>query len=239
MREHLSMRVPVDLKRLTRDELEALVRQYYEEIIVSRQAAEITARLNVEQFARMEELNQTLERAKLELERTSNLDGLTGVANRRYFEETLEKEWRRCRRNHRPLGVILLDIDDFKKFNDRYGHVAGDQCLQQVARALQWIIQRAADSVARYGGEEFVYLLPESDEKALEVVAERARSAVEQLGIPHAGSRAAPIVTISLGGAVTIPSSSQKPDEMLRHADQALYQAKKEGRNRFCLYPHN
>ena len=203
----------------------------YKEVLVSREAASITANLVVEQFGRMEEINQSLERANDELRKVSSLDGLTGVPNRRFHDEMLGREWRRCRRNRQPLSVIMVDIDYFKLFNDYYGHLVGDRCLKQVAETLQSVIRRSTDLVARYGGEEFVYTLSESDSNTAYSVAENARIAIEQLQIPHKESKAAPYVTISLGIASIVPEQSMNPFTLTQCADQALYLAKKNGRN--------
>jgi len=162
-------------------------------------------------------------------------DGLTGISNRRCFDETLEKEWRRELRQTEPLSLILLDIDFFKRYNDHYGHQAGDTCLKTVAECLAASVQRAGDLVARYGGEEFVVLLPETSLKNAEQVAEHIRQQVLQLAVPHQASDAAQIVTISLGVAGLVPSPGQASQQLLLMADQALYAAKAGGRNRVCV----
>jgi len=227
----------IDPRSLSFEELLRQNELLFQEVLVSRRAAEITAGLMAEQFTDMERINGALERANETLQRVSSIDGLTEIPNRRYYDEMLDKEWRRCRRNHHPLSLIILDIDHFKLFNDRYGHTTGDQCLKQVAGALQWIIHRATDSVARYGGEEFVYLLPESNTEAATSVANSARQAVEQLEIPHAESRAAAVVTVSLGVASVIPNQSNLASNLARAADRALYAAKDQGRNRLTVHP--
>jgi diguanylate cyclase (GGDEF)-like protein len=208
----------------------------YEEVLVAREAASLTANLVVEQFARMEEINQSLERANDELRKVSSLDCLLGIPNRRFHDEMMALEWRRCRRNRQCLTVIMVDIDYFKLFNDYYGHPAGDRCLKQVAETLQAVIHRSTDLVARYGGEEFVYTLSESDCHAAFSVAENARIAIEQLQIPHKKSKASAYVTISLGVASIVPKQSMNPSTLVQCADQALYQAKEKGRNRVEVY---
>jgi diguanylate cyclase (GGDEF)-like protein len=160
------------------------------------------------------------------------IDGLTGVANRRHFDEALQAEWRRCRRNHMPLAVLMIDIDHFKRYNDHYGHQTGDACLQAVAGALQAAFGRAHDLVARYGGEEFVCLMPECDAAAGQAKAEELRRAVVALGIPHEASPTAGMVTISLGIAAAIPEGDAAAESLLAAADAALYAAKSGGRNR-------
>ncbi|MFD1625875.1 diguanylate cyclase [Azospirillum griseum] len=162
----------------------------------------------------------------------SFLDGLTGIANRRRFDETMAREWRRCARSRQPLSLILLDVDHFKTYNDHYGHQAGDECLRAVAAVLADRVKRTGDLVARYGGEEFVCLLPETEGEGAMQVAERLRSAVADSAIPHAQSLVASHVTISLGVATVIPTMDVAPATLTQTADQLLYQAKRSGRNR-------
>ena len=166
------------------------------------------------------------------LERLANLDGLTEIPNRRSFDEYLDQEWRRARRNETPLSLILMDIDFFKKFNDNYGHGAGDTCLRQVAQALRGVLQRAGDMVARYGGEEFVAVLPETRLEAAAAVAEKMRAIVAALSIPHLFSEAGDTVSLSLGVADAVPAEGSSVAELLRAADSNLYRAKESGRNR-------
>jgi len=174
------------------------------------------------------------------LERFALLDGLTGIHNRRYFDEQLGKELARTLREDRPLSVIMMDIDHFKAFNDHYGHGAGDKCLQKVAQALTDTLSRPSDALCRYGGEEFVALLPGSDIDGARVVAERLRQAVEALAIGHEYSETGSVVTVSLGVSTAVPDRPKNPDEnlesdsdsVLKRADEALYRAKRAGRNR-------
>jgi diguanylate cyclase (GGDEF)-like protein len=163
-------------------------------------------------------------------------DILTGVANRRSIDERLESEWRRCRRNQAPLALIMIDIDHFKLYNDTYGHLAGDNCLQHIAPALKQGLRRPGDLLGRYGGEEFICLLPET---ALERAVERADELghiVERLNIVHGHSSAGPLVTISRGVSATIPSGETELADLLHVTDAMLYEAKRAGRNctRFC-----
>ena len=174
--------------------------------------------------------------ANKELERLSSTDGLTGLYNRRTFDETLAKEWKRCARESKPLAVILLDIDSFKPYNDNYGHQAGDSCLQKVAKALAGVTSRPGDIVARYGGEEFVFVLPGTDGDHAMSVAEKARSAVASMRLKHEHSKAEKFVTISLGVAHTVPSDGVKGPELVKKADAALYLAKESGRNQARLH---
>lgn len=177
------------------------------------------------------ELYQELQQANKKLEELAIKDGLTKLSNRRWFDEMLDQHWQRLQRDHKPLSLILCDIDEFKLFNDHYGHQWGDECLVQVAQALQSVVHRADDCVARYGGEEFAIILPAtSKEKAL-IVAERARKAVADLNLAHAKSSVKPYVTLSLGISCVIPSESNSRKELIRDADQALYEAKAQGRN--------
>lgn len=159
-------------------------------------------------------------------------DGLTGIANRRFFDTAFSNEWNRHLRSQRHLAVLIADIDDFKAFNDTYGHPQGDTCLKAVGGTFARMLRRAGDLAARYGGEEFVGLLPETDTKQAEILAERIRSSVENLSITHASSGTAKVVTVSIGVAAMVPDSGKGPAQLLSEADKALYQAKKSGRNR-------
>ncbi|GEM_PF-865377 len=180
-----------------------------------------------------------------QLEEQSTRDGLTGIPNRRYFNEHLDIEWRRAMRSSKPLSLIMVDIDNFKAYNDTYGHLNGDECLRKVAVCLHKGARRPADVVARFGGEEFVVLLPETTLDGAASLAENLRRRVEMLDIPHKQSSLHGKITISLGVASLIPSPALSPDDLLEHADKALYRAKHLGRNRVSvdfalLYPqHN
>jgi diguanylate cyclase (GGDEF)-like protein len=161
-------------------------------------------------------------------------DALTGVANRRNFNDTMAVEWRRCGRLLLPLSVIMIDIDHFKQYNDHYGHQAGDDCLQQIAAAMKRCAARPQDLLARYGGEEFILLLPQEGPEGAEVVAQRMMAEVRRLALPHALSPSAPHVTVSMGLASVIPPEGLSPDSLIRSADSLLYRAKHSGRNRYC-----
>lgn len=161
-------------------------------------------------------------------------DGLTGVANRRAFDEKLQGEWRRCARAHLPMTLILVDIDHFKHFNDQYGHQAGDACLRQVGAAMRRAAMRPQDMVARYGGEEFAILLPQEDMQGAQTVARKVLAEIDALGIAHARSTAAPQVTVSMGVASVTPSDGEDPAVLVKAADALLYRAKAGGRNRYC-----
>lgn len=165
------------------------------------------------------------------LEEMSHIDGLTHIANRRNFDEVMEKESRRIARIPQPISLIMLDIDFFKAFNDNYGHGLGDECLVQVAKAMREVIKRPTDLLARYGGEEFAVILPETPLDGAIKVAEELRAAVEALDFPHAYSAVADHVTISLGVACNELDQKVQVENILKQADQALYKAKKLGRN--------
>jgi diguanylate cyclase (GGDEF)-like protein/PAS domain S-box-containing protein len=179
-------------------------------------------------------LFEQLEAANQELHRIACVDGLTQVANRRRFDEYLNTEWRRLAREQKPLSLILCDLDYFKRYNDTYGHLAGDLCLQQVAGVLRQALRRPADLVARYGGEEFAMILPNTDVRGAAIVAETVRKGVRALKIPHAKSLASEYVTLSLGVACSIPTPDASPQELIAAADKGLYQAKAEGRDRYA-----
>jgi diguanylate cyclase (GGDEF)-like protein len=188
-------------------------------------------------------LQQQLEAANRDLQRLASMDGLTQVANRRCFDESLDQEYRRMRRSQFcapgadpvSLSLILCDIDHFKLYNDTYGHPAGDLCLQQVAQTISSVVNRPMDLVARYGGEEFVILLPETDAIGATHVAEQICTQVRLLTIPHLRSLQGHI-TISAGAATVNPCIETRMTKLISIADQALYQAKQEGRDRFCIY---
>ena len=179
--------------------------------------------------------NRDLRSLNEELRRISLSDGLTGIANRRYFDEFLEREWQRAKREKASLALVMVDIDFFKAYNDTYGHIAGDDCLKLIASMLEAMPKRASDIVARYGGEELAVVLPETDEQGAEIVAEKVRAGVEKLGIEHKQSSISKYVTVSVGVAVIIPEQETLPSAIIAAADQALYQAKREGRNRIQM----
>lgn len=165
------------------------------------------------------------------LENLSATDGLTGIFNRRRLDEVLENEWRRALRNQTPLSLILSDIDRFKDYNDSYGHLAGDDCLRQIARTLAECARRPSDLMARYGGEEFAGLLPETDALGAGNVATMMWEKVNCLNLPHVRSDVADHVTLSLGVATLTPVIGQPSCDLIRRADEFLYAAKRNGRN--------
>jgi len=165
------------------------------------------------------------------LEKLSREDPLTGLANRRYFDERLTLEWSRCQREKLPLSVILLDIDFFKQYNDLYGHQAGDHCLALIARALRKEASRPAELVGRYGGEEFIILYPNVDAQQIRNTLVRIQQRILTQAIPHEGSRIAKVITASLGAATAYPVRSLHPEKLVSAADQMLYKSKEAGRN--------
>ncbi len=173
-----------------------------------------------------------LKRARDHFEKLATIDGLTGIFNRRHFDELFTQEWQRSRRSGSLLSILLMDIDYFKLFNDNYGHGAGDDCLRKVAGCLSGRLERATDIVARYGGEEFVCLLPETNRDGARHIGERLRSCIAALKIPHAHSPSADHITISIGGATIKPEKTTSPQDLLNLSDQRLYEAKRLGRNR-------
>lgn len=181
--------------------------------------------------AEMELKNLQLDRANRMLRALSYLDGLTGIANRRHFEESLDQEWRRAIRSGAPLSLLMVDIDRFKALNDAYGHQYGDDCLRQVATTFADTLKRAGDLAARYGGEEFAVVLPATELEGAAAIGEIIRSSVEELAIAHDQSPCQ-VVTVSVGAATSIPTEETAATELIDLADRALYQAKHAGRNR-------
>ena len=171
-----------------------------------------------------------------ELDRQASTDGLTGVANRRYLNEFVEREWARSIRENTMISVIMVDLDFFKAYNDNYGHLAGDECLKQVARQMKSNIKRPADLVARYGGEEFAIILPNTDVEGAEVIAEACRKSVEDLAIVHGASAVSSFVTVSLGVAGSREAQCRAARDLFAGADSALYKAKQLGRNRVAVF---
>jgi len=169
----------------------------------------------------VEERTSTLERLNQELQRLTATDGLTGVANRRRFDEALDHEWRRATRAAVPLACVMIDIDHFKAFNDLYGHLQGDACLRQIAQALANTGRRAGDVVARYGGEEFAVVLPGTSGANARLVAEQLRMQIAALKVPHEASTTGPHVTVSLGVASVVPTQGVAPATPVAAADRA------------------
>ncbi len=165
-----------------------------------------------------------------QLKRQSHIDGLTQIANRKYFDICLHREWLRCRRLHAPISLIMCDIDHFKLYNDTYGHQAGDECLKRIADALNQMTKRPTDMVARYGGEEFIAILPETPADGGRAIAELMQAAIEKLQIHHPTSKSGNYVTLSFG-VVTMDEQLLQETELIQKADKALYASKAKGRN--------
>lgn len=166
------------------------------------------------------------------LENYSFIDGLTGIPNRRRFDEFLSTMWLQAIRQNAPVSLIMMDVDHFKAYNDHYGHQAGDECLRTVAMELMSAKRRTTDLLARYGGEEFVCVLPATEMEGAVILAEQLRRRIETIAIPHAFSTAAEHLTLSLGTATILPCADDSPSRIIEQADLALYRAKLAGRNR-------
>jgi diguanylate cyclase (GGDEF)-like protein len=184
-------------------------------------------------ISELEELQQELEEKNEQLKVLSSTDGLTNLYNRRFFDIFLEEEWNRALRNKSTLAMIMGDIDEFKLYNDSYGHIKGDDCLEVVASIFNKSFQRGIDRVARYGGEEFIALLPETDLKGAEALAEILLQSIRDEKIPHEGSDRVEFLTISLGVSSVIPNRDINPTNFLKCVDKALYLAKTGGRDRW------
>jgi diguanylate cyclase (GGDEF)-like protein len=199
--------------------------------------AKIRALRRLETMRRkLQDISSQLAIANRELEKLSRQDGLTGIANRRYFDSYLLAELQRAIRAREPLSVILIDVDYFKLYNDCYGHQAGDQCLRQVAEVLRAAGRRPADLPARYGGEEFAVVLPETVVDGAIDVANAIQALIAKDAIPHSRSEIGATVTVSMGIAAMVPGPDAVPEDIVGHADAALYQAKHQGRNRFVVF---
>jgi diguanylate cyclase (GGDEF)-like protein len=213
----------------SRKDLEALARD-------NRKLHEYAA--EVEQANReLTEIRQQLEEKNRLLERLSTLDTLTGIPNRRRFDDVLQQEWKRAARDATSLSLVYCDIDFFKGYNDTYGHQAGDECLIRVARVLAEAAHRPADLAARYGGEEFIVLLVDTGPEGSVILAERMRVRIESLRIAHRSSSVGAFLTASFGLASLVPRPGLKPEDLIERADRALYAAKQKGRNRVVSAP--
>jgi diguanylate cyclase (GGDEF)-like protein len=205
-------------------------------------------------FASLEQMKQALQQYSYQLEvkvaqrtaelaqinrklrQLASLDGLTQIANRRRFDEYLHEQWQLLGVSQQSLALILADVDEFKAYNDFYGHLEGDRCLQQVAEVLKSVIRRPTDLLARYGGEEFVLLLPGTDIQGAQVLAERIQTSMHNRGLSHAHSTTSDRVTLSLGISAIVPQQDIPLQTLIATADQALYRAKWDGRNRYILF---
>lgn len=172
-----------------------------------------------------------LEEANRQLAGLSITDGLTGIANRRRFDEAFSSEWQRARRQGMPLALAMIDVDEFKAYNDHFGHQAGDECLRRISAILLGGVHRSGELIARYGGEEFVVILPGISLKETMVLAESLRLAVQEARLPHTAGSLRGVVTVSIGVVARIPQAGDSAEELLRDADGAMYEAKRQGRN--------
>jgi two-component system, chemotaxis family, response regulator WspR len=174
--------------------------------------------------------------ANLELQRLTNIDGLTGLNNRRRFDEYAQAEWFRDAREQTSFGIIVADVDDFKTYNDTYGHLAGDEALRHIAATIRSSCGRPADLPARFGGEEFAVILPRTDSAGVRHLAQHMRQAVDALKIPHAASSTGGHLTLSVGGVARVPNQEESLLELMGRADKALYEAKVQGKNRVVVH---
>ncbi len=186
--------------------------------------------------ALLEESNRKLQGVNRLLKELATIDSLTGVANRRYFEVFIRREWKVAVRSKKSIAILMADIDYFKPYNDIYGHQHGDKCLKMFAQALKESLTRPADVVARYGGEEFIVLLPDTEQQGAELIALRMHYAINELKIKHTGSKVDSRVTFSMGVACLVPDKGDSAESLIAAADKALYQAKENGRNRYVVY---
>jgi diguanylate cyclase (GGDEF)-like protein len=188
----------------------------------------------VEMQRALVEVTRQLNRANSELQKLAMIDALTGISNRRMYDQLAIREWRRCERMKKPLALVMVDVDHFKLFNDKYGHQAGDECLKLVASQVSRTALRASDLAARYGGEEFVLVLGETDAEGAFWIANRLRTLVSELNIPHYAT-VSKHVTVSCGVAAVLPGQNNSIEELLKAADHALYQAKSAGRDQIFV----
>jgi two-component system chemotaxis family response regulator WspR len=198
-------------------------------------AAYLTQIQRDEAYRALRKSQQDLMESNLELQRLTNVDGLTGLSNRRYFNEYMETEWRQAMRDDHPISLLMIDIDHFKQYNDNYGHLAGDEVLRTVAQTVMRCFRRPKDLAARFGGEEFVVVLPNTAPADLHMLAAKVVDAVESLNLPHNASSVGDRVTISCGAASGTPHRGETFFQLIEAADKALYEAKRQGRNRAMM----
>jgi diguanylate cyclase (GGDEF)-like protein len=226
----------------------ASLRAYRDIITIERQKVKLAqaleklqeTQIQLEEYAftlekKIAERTSALETANLQLYRLATMDGLTQVANRRCFDEYWLQQWTLLQEEKQPLSLIIMDVDYFKNYNDHYGHLAGDECLRQVAQGISKLLMRPQDLVARYGGEEFVVILPHTPIEGAKKVAEGVISIIYNLNLAHATSQVCDRITLSIGVACVVPNADLSWEMPISLADKALYQAKREGRNRIVL----
>lgn len=187
-------------------------------------------------YRALHESQRKLMETNIELQRLTNVDGLTGLSNRRYFNEYIGAQWKLAIREQSPFSMLMIDVDDFKRYNDTYGHLAGDEVLKSVATAMQKSFMRPTDLAVRFGGEEFVVVLPATQLNPTQLLGESLRRNVEDLHIPHSASTVGECVTVSVGGASTIPQREDSFLLLIKAADEALYEAKRSGKNRVATH---
>jgi two-component system chemotaxis family response regulator WspR len=214
------------------DKIELIARVRYHSIAYLNQVQRDAA------YRALRESQRALMEANLELQRLTKVDGLTGLGNRRYFDEYIAAEWQRAIRTQSPLSVLMIDVDNFKRYNDTYGHLAGDQVLRELAEIIQLNCNRSTDLGARYGGEEFVVILCDTPAAGARMVGEKLLLDIATLHLPHKASGVVDHVTVSIGGASTIPQQHQSERVLIGAADAALYHAKRDGRNRVVMNAH-
>lgn len=225
----LSLALADRINELNRQKNHAQERALQAERLLKEQLEDVVAQRTRE----LEHRSQELEKANLNLEKMLQVDGLTGLFNRTYFDTSLDKEWRRMLRSQDTLCLIMADVDHFKQYNDNYGHLAGDTCLQSVARSLKSGVHRSSDVCARFGGEEFALILPSTDTDGGKVIAELIRLHIMNKHIPHTTEYG--VVTVSFGVAAVVPTYDSSAQDLLKMADRALYESKKKGRNRVTV----
>lgn len=189
-----------------------------------------------EKSEELKQLNKELEETNYKLTRLSQIDGLTGIYNRLVFDRFINTEWEQCKRCQHQLSLLMIDVDYFKLYNDNYGHQAGDQCLRKIASVLSNCARQSSDIVSRYGGEEFAIILPDIEKEMAMDLAEKIRREVEEMKVIHEYSIVSDYVTISLGLCTVIPTEESSVEEFIGYADEALYEAKKENRNKVVSY---
>jgi len=222
--------------QLEKDELLAALETEKQQVIDANRELEKDLNSRIQNEATLLHEKKVAEETSDKLRTLSTQDGLTGINNRRRFDEALYDEWYRATRLSTPLSLIICDIDKFKEYNDTYGHLEGDKCLTRIAHLIEDSARRAGDMAARFGGEEFVIILPDTESSNAQDIAEQIRRAILDLEIPHETSSVTNIITASFGVFTTLPEKDLLPETMIEFADKALYQAKGQGRNMVIIY---
>lgn len=219
---------PLDIQ-IFRSKVDIFLELFRQKAQLEKKSRELDAKV-----VELEELQQALEETNEQLRLVSSTDGLTGLLNRRRFDEILQEEWQRGLRSKTPISLLIVDVDHFKEYNDLYGHLGGDNCLKLVAQTLADTLQRCVDRLARYGGEEFAVILPNTEMAGAVQVANRMRRAMEQREVQHFASETCSVVTVSIGVRTVVPCMESTPEHLIESADRALYRAKEKGRNQVC-----